>query len=108
MKRCAVFAVVLVLTMGFAVCTSASDIELAKKSTLETILQRGELLVGMEAGYIPFEMADKKGEFIGFDIDVAKEMAKAMECENHVRERNAGWDYSRAGDRKNLTLLSAE
>ncbi|MCG6983435.1 MAG: transporter substrate-binding domain-containing protein, partial [Deltaproteobacteria bacterium] len=28
--------------------------------------------------YMPFEMTDKKGEFVGFDIDMAKEMAKAM------------------------------
>jgi len=56
----------------------AADIELAKKSTLEGILQRGEFRVGFEAGYMPFEMTDKKGEFVGFDIDMAKEMAKAM------------------------------
>jgi polar amino acid transport system substrate-binding protein len=54
------------------------DIELAKKSTVEEILQRGELMVGFESGYMPFEMTDKKGNFVGFDIDVAKEMAKAM------------------------------
>ena len=56
----------------------ADDINLAKKSTINEILERGELRVGFEAGYLPFEMADKKGRFIGFDIDVAKEMAKAM------------------------------
>jgi len=56
----------------------AADIELAKKSTLEQILQKGELRVGFEAGYMPFEMTDKKGQFVGFDIDLAKEMAKAM------------------------------
>ncbi|MBW1981192.1 MAG: transporter substrate-binding domain-containing protein [Deltaproteobacteria bacterium] len=56
----------------------AADIELAKKSTLETILKRGELRVGFESGYMPFEMTNKKGQFIGFDIDMAKEMAKAM------------------------------
>lgn len=55
-----------------------ADIELAKKSTLESILKRGELRVGFEAGYMPFEMTDKKGRFVGFDIDMAKEMAKAM------------------------------
>ncbi|KPJ76916.1 MAG: amino acid ABC transporter substrate-binding protein [Deltaproteobacteria bacterium SG8_13] len=54
------------------------DINLAKKSTLNEIVERGELRVGFEAGYLPFEMADKKGNFIGFDMDVAKEMAKAM------------------------------
>ncbi|RJQ58163.1 MAG: amino acid ABC transporter substrate-binding protein [Desulfobacteraceae bacterium] len=62
----------------FTTAVSADDIELAKKSTIEEIVKRGELRVGFEAGYLPFEMADKKGQFIGFDIDVAKEMAKAM------------------------------
>ena len=51
---------------------------LVEQSTLEGILQRGELRVGFESGYMPFEMTDKKGNFVGFDIDVAKEMAKAM------------------------------
>ena len=52
--------------------------DLIEQSTLEGILQRGELKVGFESGYMPFEMTDKKGEFVGFDIDMAKEMAKAM------------------------------
>jgi len=55
-----------------------ASIELAKESTLEKVLQRGELRVGFEAGYMPFEMTDQKGNFVGFDIDMAKEMAKAM------------------------------
>jgi polar amino acid transport system substrate-binding protein len=56
----------------------ASDIELWKNSTLNQILERGELRVGMEPGYIPFEMKDKKGRIIGYDVDIAKNMAKAM------------------------------
>ncbi|BBD07525.1 transporter substrate-binding domain-containing protein [Desulfovibrio ferrophilus] len=55
-----------------------ADFELAKKSTLETIMQRGELRIGTDPGYPPFEMTDKKGNVVGFDIDLAKEMAKAM------------------------------
>lgn len=84
------FTLVMVLTFGFAFSAFAADIELAKKSTLETILQRGELLVGLEAGYMPFEMADKSGELVGFDIDVAKEMAKAMGVK--VAFVNTAWD----------------
>lgn len=57
---------------------SAASIELAQQSTLEKIIQKGELRVGFEAGYMPFEMTDQKGNFVGFDIDMAKEMAKAM------------------------------
>ncbi len=68
----------LTLVLCISVPVFAADIELAKKSTLEKILQRGELRVGFEAGYMPFEMTDKNGRFVGFDIDMAMEMAKAM------------------------------
>ena len=56
----------------------ADDINLWQKSTLNSILQKGELTVGLEPGYMPFEMKDKQGNIIGFDVDVANEMAKAM------------------------------
>ncbi|MGB1226852.1 MAG: transporter substrate-binding domain-containing protein, partial [Poseidonibacter sp.] len=62
----------------FVANSSADDIELWKKSTLNQILQRGELRVGMEPGYMPFEMKDKKGRIIGYDVDMAKKMAKEM------------------------------
>ena len=40
-------------------------------STLNKILQRGELRIGIETGYMPFEMRDKNGDIIGFDVDIA-------------------------------------
>jgi len=66
-----------VLTFICMVCGPAfgADIELAKKSTIEKILKSGELRVGFESGYLPFEMTNKKGDFMGFDIDMAKELA---------------------------------
>jgi polar amino acid transport system substrate-binding protein len=80
MKKSFIFGIVAILVAFFMVSTSAlgADIELAKKSTLDSILKKGELRVGFEAGYMPFEMTDKKGKFVGFDIDMAKAMAKAM------------------------------
>ncbi len=51
---------------------------LATADTLENILDRGTLRVGMEPGYMPFEMTNKKGDIVGFDVDMAKRMAKAM------------------------------
>ncbi|MGD9352994.1 MAG: transporter substrate-binding domain-containing protein [Desulfobacterales bacterium] len=75
----------------------AQDVELSKDSTLEGILRRGELRIGLEAGYMPFEMIDKRSglrqkeirhggfrrrgrqlSLIGFDIDMGIEMAKAL------------------------------
>lgn len=56
----------------------AADINLAQKSTLNSIVQKGELRVGLDPGYMPFEMKNKKGKIIGFDIDIASAMAKGM------------------------------
>jgi len=75
----------------------AVDIELSKDSTLEGILRRGELRIGLEVGYMPFEMIDKRSgvrqreirhggfrrqgrqlSLMGFDIDIGIEMAKAL------------------------------
>ncbi len=87
LKETAAFAAAILI---FSAAVFAADIEVAKKSTLEQILKQGELRVGFEAGYMPFEMTDKKGEFVGFDIDVAKEMAKAMGVK--FVPLNTAWD----------------
>jgi polar amino acid transport system substrate-binding protein len=75
----------------------AADVKFSKGSTLEGILKRGELRIGLEVGYMPFEMIDKRSglrqkeirhgdlrrkgrqlSLMGFDIDVGIEMAKAL------------------------------
>ncbi len=63
---------------------------IASADTLDDILQRGKLRVGMEPGYMPFEMTNKKGEIVGFDVDVAKRMAKAMGVELELV--STAWD----------------
>ena len=78
MKRGIIFAALVIFSFLPTGLVFADDIELAKKSTIEDILKAGELKVGFESGYMPFEMTDKSGSFVGFDIDMAKEMAKAM------------------------------
>lgn len=80
MKKGLLWGLTITVACLFCLGTAAfgASIDLAKQSTLEGILQRGELRVGFEAGYMPFEMTDKKGKFVGFDIDMAKAMAKAM------------------------------
>ncbi len=42
------------------------------------------LRVGTGAGYYPFEMIDKKGNMVGFDMDIAQAMAKALGVELKV------------------------
>lgn len=79
-----------ILTLLFCPTLSASDQTLWEKSTLHEILQRGELRVGLEVGYMPFEMRDKKGNIIGFDVDLARLMAKTMGVELTIV--NTQWD----------------
>ena len=80
MKKGLLMGLMAIAALGLIFSTAAfgADIELAKKSTVEKILKRGELRVGFESGYVPFEMTDKTGKFIGFDMDFARRMAKAM------------------------------
>jgi polar amino acid transport system substrate-binding protein len=47
------------------------------ESTLDTVLKRGKLRVGMST-FVPWAMQTKNGEWIGFEIDVAKRLAKDM------------------------------
>lgn len=78
MKRAfLIFALVLVMVVP----ALAADTNVAKNSTLETILKAGKLRVGMEPGYMPFEMQDKKSKIVGFDVDMARLMAKSMGVE---------------------------
>ncbi|WP_133010324.1 transporter substrate-binding domain-containing protein [Marinomonas flavescens] len=81
----------LILLMSFYVSiASASDGDLWKKSTLNEIVTRGSLQVCLDTGYLPFEMRDKKGRIVGFDVDIAKSMANAMNVKLDIR--NTAWD----------------
>jgi polar amino acid transport system substrate-binding protein len=91
----ALLTVVLVgsFCLGSAMAFKAED--MAKASAIEEILKRGELLVGLEAGYQPFEMQDEKGNIVGFDVDMAYEMGKAIfgkGGEKKVKLINTAWE----------------
>ena len=90
MKKLFVFGLAMVFLLAGFGLASAQSIELAKASVLNEIQQRGVLRVGMEAGYMPFEMKNKKGEIIGFDVDMVKAMADAMGVKLELI--NTQWD----------------
>jgi polar amino acid transport system substrate-binding protein len=47
-------------------------------SYLETIKARGKLIVGVFSDKPPFGFVDEKGEYVGFDTDLAKRFAKDL------------------------------
>ncbi len=51
--------------------------QLAAAGVLETIKKRGAIRVAMST-FVPWAMRDKNGELIGYEIDVAKQLAEDM------------------------------
>ena len=86
MKTRGFFALAAALLCGSAAAATAPT----DSPTLREVLKRGELRVGLEVGYMPFEMVDKGGEIIGFDIDLARLMARKLGVKLQVV--NQGWD----------------
>lgn len=73
--------ITLIVILGVSHVSIAASAEtrqnLAKESTLESVLQRGSIRVGFDT-FKPWAMKDKKGEYIGFEIDVARKLAEDM------------------------------
>ena len=70
-----IFLLLLVLCLFFCGC--------GKKNTepandLETIMKRGHIIVGVRDDTAPFGFKDEKGNYTGFDIDLAKTIAQAI------------------------------
>lgn len=47
-------------------------------SALQAIIQRGELRVGMQVGYVPFQMHGQDGKLVGLDVDLAEMAARSL------------------------------
>lgn len=52
----------------------------AGTSVLETIKQRGKLVIGLST-FVPWAMLDKSGKLVGFEVDVGKKLAADMGVE---------------------------
>ena len=81
-----VFAATLVgvMTLSFVGCGSKEE-----KNDLETIKEKGKVVVGMSADYAPYEfhaMIDGKDKVVGFDVDLANEIAKDMGVKLEIKE----------------------
>ncbi|NDJ52539.1 MAG: transporter substrate-binding domain-containing protein [Chloroflexi bacterium] len=82
MKR---FAVVLVFVMAFAwtACSSASS---EAANLYEEIQNEGVIEVGTSADYAPFEYVDEDGNFVGFDMELIREIGDRLEVEIEIKD----------------------
>ncbi len=89
------FLLVMLLAVGMLVigCKSVVDEPLdenGKDDTpatfLDTIMDRGILVVGTSADYPPFESIDEDGEFVGYDMDLIREVGKRLGVEVDIQD----------------------
>ncbi|WP_455823804.1 transporter substrate-binding domain-containing protein [Pseudomonas graminis] len=56
-------------------------IGLAQAGAIDDAVRRGVLKVGTTPNYVPFEMKDKQGRIVGFEIDLLQAMSRALGVE---------------------------
>lgn len=96
-KFTAALAVLMIFAMLFTGCASkpAESTDATKQpaasadESLSKIQEKGKLVVGINAEFAPFEfhtMIDGKDTVVGFDVDLAKDIAKDMGVELELKE----------------------
>ncbi|NLZ16126.1 MAG: transporter substrate-binding domain-containing protein [Desulfobulbaceae bacterium] len=65
----------LILTVAAQVHAGELQRQLTGESAIEQIIKRGTIRVGLDV-FVPWAMKDKKGELIGFEVDVARKLAE--------------------------------
>lgn len=56
----------------------ATSVGIAHADQLDRVKQRGKLIVGIKNDYVPFGYLDAKGQNVGFEIDLARSVAKNL------------------------------
>lgn len=63
------------LVLGVALLASCNPVI---AGAIDEAVKRGALRVGTNPSYLPFQMTDKRGQIIGFEIDLLREMTQAL------------------------------
>ena len=64
--------------------------ESTEDTSLSDVQKKGEMVLGLDASFPPMGFTDEDQEIVGFDIDLAKEVAKRMDVELKLQPIN--WD----------------
>ena len=64
-----------------ALMTASCCFALAEDTDLADVLAKGKLVMGFDEAYPPMSFVDESGEYTGFDIDLAREVASRLGVE---------------------------
>ena len=71
---------ILALVLALVLCT-ASFAAIAEDDSLQKVLDKKQMILGFDASFPPMGFTDENGGYVGFDIDVAKEVASRLGVE---------------------------
>ena len=92
MKKLSVIALVLMLGLSTFLggcSSSSSSSSSANDDSLKYVMDKGELIVGLDDAFPPMGFRDGDNNIVGFDIDLAKEVAKRMDIK--VKFQPVNW-----------------
>jgi len=72
-KKISILAMVLVAMLVLSACGQS---KVSSGSGLDSIKDRGYIVMGLDDTFAPMGFRDNAGELVGFDIDLAKEVFK--------------------------------
>lgn len=61
----------IVILLGLAILSGCGQ---KKTDSFETMKEKGEIIVGLDDTFVPMGFRNDKGEIVGFDVDLAKEI----------------------------------
>ena len=79
MKRIVVVSLIIVL--GLSLFAAGSKEQSGVDNSLEKVMKKGKFVMGLDDSFPPMGFRDEKGEIVGFDVDLAKEVASRMGVE---------------------------
>ncbi len=78
-------------TVGFSLPAVAGEV-------LDRIMERGFMLLMGEPAWPPFSFKDESGNYAGFDVEVANEIAKRLGVEPRRIDRALSWEEETGGN----------
>lgn len=92
------FAIIIVIALAlslFAACSpvapaASSSAPAASDDSLKKIKEKGKFILGFDDTFKPMGFKDESGQYVGFDIDMAKEFCKKLNVELVLQPIN--WD----------------
>ena len=81
MKKRIIFLLVIAMMAGVVLSACSGGKQTSKDTSLDDVKKAGKFIVGLDDSFPPMGFRDEAGNIVGFDIDLAKEVAKRLDVE---------------------------